>query len=344
MKKYLIIILLLSSCNDKKTASNKVIELSNSLNGKEEVVTPKKVQFDEEELTYSNFSFIQANKSGLYVTPAGTFEDYVLYRYEIDSNVQMAKRTGIIKEGRGPNEIERISMSSKAINGDTLLFGSAGSKTLAIDDKGFLFEWEFDTRQIPNYGYSFSYNKGKLLIPSFNPAQTAYLFRIYDLGKDSSYFSFTPRVPYGYQPSIRNEVLGETPIPKGFAISFLGDKKVYVLNFKGEVTKEIILGESDEIPKPYKVNSPQESPGAKPYITKMEFFNEHLLVLMDNTIWILEYPSFSLKMKIKLSINETNETSPVIDFSISDNYLFSRIGRSGIYYTETNASWFNSIK
>tara|TARA_R110002124_G_scaffold287343_2_gene473430 strand:+ start:292 stop:1323 length:1032 start_codon:yes stop_codon:yes gene_type:complete len=329
---------LLLSCSQFEYG-NEIIDLRNS-SIKEDTLISKKIKFSEDELYYSNYSFMQSNNSGLYITPPTPVGGVVLYKYDLINSGDTARVTAVMKKGRGPEEMESIFLSSKTINGDTLMFSSPGNKTFIVNQNGSLSQWEFDTRGIINFGYSFSYGEKKLLIPSFNPSQESYLFTIYDIEEDSSYNFFTPRVPYGFEPSIRNEILGETPMPDGFAISFLGDKKVYILNFNGRVKKEIILGESDEIPKPYKINNPHESPGAIPYITKMEFYNKHLLVLLDNIIWIMEYPSFSLKKKIKLLNNKEAEISPILDFSISDKYLFSRIGREGIYYIETDENWF----
>lgn len=338
----LLIILLLLGCHKTKLSSDSIDLRKTSI--VEDTIVVKKLLFADDEFSYSNYSFIQSNNSGLYITPPTNFRGAVLYRYELKPKSDTAIVSEIIKTGRGPYEMESIYMSSKTIDGDTLLFSSPNNNTFIIDQEGSLNEWEFNTKKIINYSFSFSYSHGRLLIPSFSGHQSDFLFKIYRFKGglvDSVYNSFPPRVPYGFQPSIRNEILGETPIPYGFAISFLGDKKVYILSPEGKTRKEIVLGKSDEIPTPYKVNNPQHSPGAKPYITKLEFYNGHLMALMDNIIWIIEYPSFELKTKIKLLTDENPNNSPVIDFSISDDYLYSRIGREGIYFTKTNFEWFH---
>ncbi|MDR9419401.1 MAG: hypothetical protein RI561_10575 [Gracilimonas sp.] len=307
----------------------------------ETTLVANKMKFEEGEFAYSNYSFIQANNSGLYITTPKINNGYVLFKYILNTKDHTVKVDSFVRSGRGPNEIESIFMSSKTIDGDTLMFTTPSDKMLTIDQKGLLSEWDVDTKRITNFGFSFSYSNGKLLIPSFSPIQKEYLFKIYDVRNDEVYDSFTPRVPYGYQPSVRNEILGETPVPDGFAISFLGDRKIYILDSMGKIKKEIIIGKSDEIPQPYKVSNPQETPGAKPYITKMEFYNDHLLVLMDNVIWIIKYPSLEVKSRIRLLKNLEVSESAVIDFSISDDYLYSRIGRDGMFFNETNSDWFN---
>lgn len=341
MKIYLIITCLIAlSCSNVESEKIGITDLKDKVSDESRIVAKKLPILDE--FAYSNFSFIQANNSGLYVTPSTNISGYVLYRYQlVGSKNWQVKIDSLVKSGRGPNEIESIYLSSKTINGDTLLFTSPGDKTILIDQSGELSEWDYDTRRIINFGYSFSYSNEHLLIPSFNQTQTDYLFKIYDLEKMKEYSSFEPRVPFGYQPSIRNEILGESPVPNGFIISFLGDKKLYLIDLKGEIRKELHLGESDIIPEPYRVSDPQESPGAIPYITKIEFFNEHLLILLDNVIWVISYPSLELKHKIKLATSNEKEKSPVLDFSISDKYLYSRIGRQGIFAVPTDKDWFN---
>lgn len=335
-----VILAFIVGCETNKPLDTSAFDLTGAEN-KEVSIVANKMKFEEGELAYSNYSFIQANNSGLYVTTPTVNNGYVLFRYILNPEDETTKVDSFVRSGRGPNEIESIYMSSKTIDGDTLMFTSPNDKMLIIDQKGILTEWIIDSKRITNFGFSFSYNDGRLLVPSFTPGQTGYLFKIYDVNDNVVYNSFPPRVPYGFQPAVRNEILGETPLPDGFAISFLGDRKVYILSSEGDLKREIILGESDEIPEPFKVSNPQESPGAKPYITKMEFYNEHLLVLIDNIIWIIKYPSLEVKSKIRLLKNRQVKESPVIDFSISDNYLYSRIGRDGIFFVETENDWFN---
>lgn len=339
---FVIILVLIVGCKNNKPLDNSMIDLSGK-NIKDIIIVVKKMKFEEDEFSYSNFSFFQANNSGLYVTPPTKIDDFVLFRYTLIPEEKTTRVEGVVRSGRGPNEIELLHMSSKTLNADTLMFTSPIDKMLIVDQMGLLSEWDVDlySKKIINFGYSFSYGNGRLLIPSFNPTHKDYLFKIYDVSDSLVYNSFPPRVPYGFEPAIRNELLGETPLPDGFAISFIGDRKVYILSSKGELKKELILGKSDEIPTPFKVSNPQEAPPATPYITKMEFYKGHLMVLVDNVIWLIEYPSLKVKSKIRLLKNKQVIESPVIDFSISDKYLYSRIGRDGVFFVETNIDWFS---
>lgn len=339
LKLLLISILLIIGCKKSNPTLTIIVDTGDS--GKQVIATAKKIDQTNDLFSLSNYSFLQANNSGLYVTPSSPINNYALYKFVLNPDSNIAEFKGIVKTGRGPLEIERISMSSKSITGDSLFFGASGKNTLVINQKGEIFDWEVNTAQIPNFGFSFSYNNKRLLIPSFSPLQLDHLFSIYDLENDTLYKAFPPRVPFDFKPAIRNEILGETPVPNGFAISFIGDRKIYLLNFEGKVENEIILGESDPIPAPYKEAKPNMTTGAKPYITKMEFYKENLLVLMDNVIWFLDYPSFKVNTKLILQTDDTEAITKatVIDFSISDDYLYSRIGRKGIYITKTDKKW-----
>lgn len=336
---YLFFLIFIIGCETNKQSTNLELDLSTK-EARNVSIVANKINFPDGEFAYSNYSFIQANNSGLYVTTPTVNNGYVLFRYVLNPEHNTVKVDSLVRSGRGPGEIESIYMSSKTIDGDTLMFTSPSDKMLTIDQKGDVSEWFIDSKRITNFGFSFSYSNGKLLVPSFSPGQREYLFKIYDVNRNEVYNSFPPRVPYGYQPSVRNEILGETPLPDGFAISFLGDRKIYLLDSKGDLKREVIFGKSDKIPEPFKVSNPQEAPGAIPYITKLEFFNDHLLVLIDNVIWILEYPTFEVKSKITILGSKNVEKSPVIDFSISEKYLYSRIGRDGIYFVDNDYKWF----
>ncbi len=328
---YLVILVLIVGCKNDISLESLHTDIS-EIEAKKVSIEVTKMNL-EDEFNYSNYSFIQANNSGLYVTPSTKVDDFVLFRYTLSPDEEATRVEGVVRDGRGPNEIELLMMSSKTLGGDTLMFTSPVDKMLLVDQNGAVSEWDFDlaSRKIMNFGFSFSYGNGRLLIPTFSPIQKEYLFKIYDLDESLVYDSFPPRVPYGFEPSIRNELLGETPLPDGFAISFIGDRKVYILSSEGELKRELTLGKSEDIPAPFKVSNPHEAPRATPYITKIEFYKEHLMVLVDNIIWIIEYPSFEIKSKIRLLKNKQVEDSPVLDFSISDNYIYSRIGRDGTF-------------
>ncbi|NGP89404.1 hypothetical protein [Fodinibius halophilus] len=293
----------------------------------------------------SLYSFIQANNSGLYITPSNVINDTVLYKYPKEAlNKCCGDLEGIIREGRGPNELSQIFASSKSVTGDTLLFYSPNSaKYLGINNDGVVIDsLEFqNSKTLMNTGNSFSYSKGYFLIPSFNRFfSSKNLFSIINTNNNTSKDIFEPRVPPGYEPAIRNQVVAMGALPNGFAVSFVGDRKIYIIGFNGEVKKQLIFGESEPIPEPFKVKNPKQAPSSKPYITKIEFYKGHILVLMDNLIWILDYPSYQTNNLLKILRDPKENSAPVIDFSITEDVIYVRMGRGGLHSVKTNPNWF----
>ena len=75
------------------------------------------------------------------------------------------------------------------------------------------------------------------------------ILRIIDLEKGTIVGGVPLRVPNGYEPAIRNQVFSMASVPNGFAVSFVGDRKFFIVYYSGTIKNEIILGESDH-PKP----------------------------------------------------------------------------------------------
>lgn len=291
----------------------------------------------------SLYSFLQANDSGLYITPSSIINDSVLYKYPINEVGKCCvELEGTVREGRGPNELLQIYSSTKTINGDTLLFYSPNSaKYLSINNEGIIFEPFNTSGKIINTGYSFAYSKGYLLMPTFNKVFSRdYLLTMMNVNTNVQKKIFKPRVPAGYEPAIRNQIFTMGALPNGFAVSFVGDRKAYIIGFDGQIKHELIFGKSEPIPEPYKITNPRQAPASKPYLTKIEFHNGNLFVLLDNVIWILDYPSYQTKELIKILRDPEEKSAPVIDFSITDETIYVRMGRSDLYSVKVNPNWY----
>jgi len=297
-----------------------------------------------DDLPMSFYSFLQANESGLYITSPNPFKDSVLYKFPRNKIGEYGVHlNGIIREGRGPLELQSVNLSTKTANGDTLLFYSFNdSQYLGLDNKGKIFDHIKTSVNVLNTGSSFAYSNGYLLIPSFSKMLARdHLLTMLNIHDGTQFDFFEPRVPAGFEPSIRNLVFPMGAIPDGFAISFLGDRRVYILGFDGGIKRELIFGQSDPIPRPYTITNPVEAPSSRPYITKIEFHNGNLFVLKERMIWILDYPSFEPKKKIAVIRNPDEDSAPVIDFSVTDDIMYLRMGNDGLYYIQTNPDWFN---
>lgn len=334
---YILLAFVVIGCGQQKLNS------SIPLNKPDEtVVIASRVDMDSK-FMISLYSFIQANSSGLYITPSSIFEQTVLYKYPHKRlNECCIELEKVIREGKGPGELLQIYSSTKTINGDTLLFYSPNlRKYLSINETGGIIN-PFDVSDnIVSTGYSFAYSRGYLLVPTFNRFFSSdSLLTLINVNNDKQKKIFEARVPAGYEPAIRNQVVGMGALPEGFAISFIGDRKLYILDFQGKVKKELIFGESDPIPEPYKISKPKNAPSSKPYLTKIEFDNGHLFVLLDNLIWILEYPSYKPKTLLKVLRDPEEKSAPVIDFSIADETVYVRMGRDGLYDFPINPNWY----
>lgn len=307
------------------------------------VIQPEKLDI-ENDYFMSFHSFLQANESGLYVTPNTAVNDTVLYM--LSSNIDLANNNrleGKIRKGNGPNELLNVSLSTKTIEGDTLIFYSSNSSSyIPIDHNGNLIKRINNPSNIYTTGSSLGYNKGYFLFPSFHGLFSKNsLLTLVNTSLDKELHFFEPRVPAGYEPSIRNEIFPISAIPDGFAFTFLGDRKIYITNFNGEILKVLKLGESDQIPEPYILQDPSKKTGAKPYITKMEFYKDYLIVLMDNQILIIDYLSDEISQILSIVINSEYEVAPVIDFTLGNNIIYLRIGREGLFTLNLNQNWFN---
>lgn len=291
----------------------------------------------------SLYSFMQANRSGLYITPSSTFEQTVLYRYipEIFTKccIELDK---VIKEGKGPGELLQIYSSTKTVNGDTLIFYSPNlRKYLSVNEAGNIFKPFEVTSTVISTGYSFAYSRGYLLVPSFNRFFSRdSLLTLLNVHTGEQKKIFKPRVPAGYEPSIRNQIVAMGALPDGFVLSFIGDRKLYILDFRGRIKQELLFGKSDPIPQPYKITNPKNAPSSKPYVAKIEFHRAHLFVLVDNIIWILDYPSYEPLKRLKVLRNPEEKSAPVIDFSITEKTVYVRMGRDGIYNFPMNPGWY----
>jgi hypothetical protein len=333
MKIVLFIFILIALFACRNNVDNDII---NDIN--ETRIIASKMDFHDE-LPVSFYSFIQANESGLYVTPSNPVNDSVLYKYSHNKTGECCMPLyGIIREGRGPLELQSVNLSTKTANGDTLLFYSFNdSKYLLMDNTGKVFEHINTSVNVLNTGSSFAYSNGYLLLPTFGKMLGRdHLLTILKVSEDTQYDFFEPRVPPGFEPSIRNLVFPMGAIPDGFAISFLGDRKVYILGFDGEIKRELIFGQSDPIPSPFTITNPVEGPSSRPYVTKIEFHKGNLYVLIERMIWILDYPSFEAKKKIAVIRNQEENSAPVIDFSVTDDIMYLRIGNDGLYYIQNN--------
>lgn len=278
----------------------------------------------------SLFSFLQANNTGLYISSRAQVDDTVLFKIIGDITNQPR---GVLQSGRGPNEMEFLTSSSKSITGDSLFFFShANYKFLMIDEAGEANDLSFSNSEFSAMEYSFAVNKNYIAFPVNIRFGKKDLITIYNKDSHEVSTAIRVRVPIGFQPAIRNQVSAICPVPGGFAISFIGDKKIYLINFEGEVFQELILGESDKI-EPEQNSRHNLSSSGKPYLVKMEFRKGRFFVLLEGDIWVIDYGTKNVS-KIVRVFDKGNVATKPTDFSIADSTMFVRLGRNGIAQVE----------
>jgi len=337
--------ILIYSCHKSDGEGSSIIILEKHEDKNVEVTAQRINTSDGYMLSF--YSFLQANKSGLYITPVDAIRDSILFEISTNdsSNHQNFSHdlSGVIRKGNGPQELLNINLSTKSASGDTLFFYSTNSAAiLSIDAEGTVLERKSAPKNVFTNGSAIGINNGFYLFPVFNPIVSKdNLLAIVNKNDSSIIYFYRPRVPAGYEPAIRNMVFPIGAVPNGFAFSFLGDRKFFITNFNGDLLKTVILGESDPIPDPYIINDPSDSPGATPYITKIEFFEDHLFILMENQIYILDYPDLLLSKILRIKHDGESELAPVVDFSVNSEKIFLRIGREGLFTVDLNKNWLN---
>lgn len=332
----IVSLFILISCDN-----NNVI--THSLNAPEAETVIVQQPLDDHDFAISLYSMIQVNNSGLYVTPAQVINDSVLYYYPNERKTLCCHKVeGIIRQGRGPLEMTDVRLSTKTVTGDTLIFFSSHlSKLITIDNNGLVNEIKLQEPDLTKMGYAFSYNKTHLAF-SLEPALgNEHLIEIINTVSGDFVTTFPRRVPFGFEPAIRNQVFSMAAVPDGFVVSFVGDRKLYRFNFNGDILDEIIMGKSEPIGKPYKIQNPQSAPSSKPYIPKIEYHNGYLFVLMDQQIWILKYEDFEPVKRLKILRDPNEEIAPVTDFSVTSDFIYVRMGRNELYRMTTNSNWYN---
>ncbi len=340
-------ILLITACQNPQVSNTETINIGSSEEDTVEL-TARQLNVTDNYM-FSFYSFLQANTSGLYITPANAIRDSILFEISAKDSKSYNSLShilnGVIRKGSGPKELLDINLSTKSATGDTLFFYSANSAAfISIDNEGTVLGRKSAPKNVFTNGSAIGINKGYFLFPVFNPIVSKdNLLAIVEKDDGSMKYFFRPRVPAGYEPAIRNMVFPIGAVPNGFAFSFLGDRQIFITNFKGDILKTIILGESDPIPDPYIIDDPSGSPGATPYITKIEFFEDHLFILMENQIYIIAYPDLVLSKILRIKRKGESDLASVVDFSVNSEKIFLRIGREGLFTVDLNNNWLNEL-
>jgi len=285
-------------------------------------------------------SLIQANDSGLFLTPAMPVSNTVLFNYDVKTDGPDRMSGSSVFRGQGPNEALAIYMSSKNVAGDTLAFLSINSAKMLFIDEGLNVSELFLNNQIATKtGDAFSYDNGNFGFSMEPRLGEGNLIGVYNFQNGSFYAGFPLRVPLNMEPAIRNRVFASAAVPDGFVFAFTGDRKFYRVNYKAEITGIYVLGEDEPIGEPFRINNPKESVSSRPYITKMEYSNGYLHVMMDQKIWVIDLESRQSIAQLEF-VDKSGEIIIPFEFTMNGKMLFIRQGRDLIHKVEIDKNWY----
>lgn len=285
----------------------------------------------------SLFSLIQMMSTDIFITSAGAYEGYVLHAFNLDQPLDIKT---VIRHGRGPIETTSISSSSKTIQSDSLIFLSREqAKLLIVTSVGQVSDFEIDSEIYNQIRGAFSMQSGFIAFETNSHLHPKSLIAVLNVNSGAISYGIPPRVPYGYQPAVRNIISHMCPIPEGFALVFVGDRKLYLIDRAANVQRVLALGESDPIGTPFRVSNPSEAPGAYPRIPKMQYHNGLLHVLMDDSLYLLDLESQRVKTVIHF-VNREDERMTPLEFSASGDHMIVRIGRNRFYPVQLEPDWY----
>jgi hypothetical protein len=286
-------------------------------------------------------SLIQANHTDLLLTPAMTVDKSVLFSRKIRDNDINSVSDTVIPFGQGPNEAVTISMSSKNAAGDTLAFLSLqGSKILFVDNSMNVSEHIFSDHMVNKTGDTFAYGNGYVGFSIEPMVGDGDLIGVYNMSNRTLKSGFPLRVPLNMEPAIRNRVFSSAALPDGFVFAFTGDRKFYRVDYNAEVNGIYVLGESDPIEEPFNRNDANDPVPSRPHIPKMEYSNDHLHVLMDSKIWIIDLETGRSVRQLAFTDDSGGAVIP-LEFSMNNKTMFIRRGRDMIYMAEIDSQWYD---
>lgn len=276
-------------------------------------------------------ALVQANRNHILIAAARPYEGSIAFAMRYPFTDSTYHLNGLIREGSGPFEARALHASSKTIGGDTIAFlAFEDAKLIWVDEDLNRSERVLQADFSQRFGDVFAY-QGGMVAYSMNPRTgDGYLIGIHHIVPESTFFGIQIRVPVDYQPAIRNRVFSIAPIPDGFAVAFLGDRQIYLLNTRAEITNILVLGESDPIGEPYLVSNPMDAPPSRPHIPKIEYDSGILHVLMDGELLFIDLEKRTITNRLAF-VDTQNQPVVPLEFSISGQDLIIRVGRNELY-------------
>lgn len=328
-------LVIIVSCTQRNDNSSD--EKVNFSNTKTYTVELEKLFLDDQ-FNISLSSLIQVSNNNLFVTSSSPLHDTVVFAYDIHNSDN--KTINSIKNGYGPFEATSINNSSKNITNETISFLALGNaKIIFVDDYLDKSDFTIQPEIFNKLGDVITYHDNMIAFSVEPNVSNGKLIGIYNIDSDTIHYGVPIRVPHQMQPAIRNRIFAICPIPNGFALAFLGDRKVYLINNEATTIAILHLGESDPIEEPFRINNPFDAPSSRPYIPKMEYQDGVLHILLDHEILLVDIPSLNVKTRIKF-INYDHSVITPLEFTLNDSHLFVRTTRNKIYVTDVLHEWY----
>lgn len=317
----LLLCILVYSCNDDKGIEN--------FNFTSEEIGINVVKIDTiSNLTPSNFSLLQSINRDLYLSVSRAYFGYTLFEWDYESKTL----EGIFRVGEGPGEANQLVGSAKGYGNSELIFLSGNdAKFLKVNNESIITEYPMSKLYSSVSGFQFAQIRSYVAV-SVNPNQTnGKLLLIHNTETDEISYHIDVRIPLGFEPQSRNNFSTLVAYKEGFLFSFLGDRTIHQINFEGEIVKSISFGIDDELPEPFRSETPVMNQGSQPYISKIQVSGSELFFILEGKIHHFNWENETALHKFKIEVSDSMLTNPIVDFATSDGIIYLRYGRNDIY-------------
>jgi hypothetical protein len=201
-----------------------------------------------------------------------------------------------------------------------------------IDNNTLISEQRLIPATFVQLGDCFSFNDGIMAYAIEPNTSDGNLIAIYDTRTNIKRTAIPLRVNINTVDAIRNRVFSCAALPTGFAFYFVGDRKIYIVDRESMEVSQIVLGKDDPMENHVVVSRPEDAKAAKPHIPKMEYYQDHLLVLFEGRIIAIDMNKPDVAYAMEFYDQEGIHINP-FEFTISDGVLYLRKGRNVIYKT-----------
>lgn len=270
----------------------------------------------------SNFARLQSQNDQLFITSFIPQNDTVIYSW----NPHTQTRKGVYRLGRGPNEIGELTASSRsAVTSELFFIDVSANRLFTLSPSGQTTAMVLPAEVMLATPHEFTVTHGRFMWGAYsNIASSHAILSSLELETGSVTHLVAPRVEPGFEPHMRNHVSAIAALPNGVAYSLLGDRGVIIRDTLGQVLGSVVFGPDDDIVT-FKSHPNQNQPSsAQPYISKMEYFDPYLYVLVEGRIFAVDIHTEQITYEIEIVDEKNQIVQPIMDFTISNKFIFVR--------------------